>query len=297
MTIWDQVSQQVSTVTGQPFTIFNKRSVRGGSINSAYVLEGESVNYFVKSNVAKKIDMFDAEAQGLREIANAGVIRIPTPICWDVADESAYLVLEYIALGASSKASFEELGRCMANMHKVIHPQYGWHRENTIGFTPQKNIFSDDWISFWREHRLGYQLNLVIRNGYNGNFRTKLEKLMRDLPKLLNGYKPVASLLHGDLWAGNYAVDAKASPVIFDPAVYYGDREADIAMTELFGGFPPQFYAAYNEAYPLSDGYRVRKTLYNLYHVLNHLNLFGSGYLAQAEHMTDMLLSEINNQF
>ena len=147
-------------------------------------------------------------------------------------------------------------------------------------------------MRFLRERRLGFQLDLAAANGYRGRLQARGEQLLERLGQFFSHYRPKPSLLHGDLWGGNHAADAKNQPVIFDPAVYYGDRESDLAMTELFGGFSAEFHAAYRDAYPLDPGYAVRKTLYNLYHVLNHLNLFGAGYKSQAETMVDRLLSE-----
>jgi fructosamine-3-kinase len=170
--------------------------------------------------------------------------------------------------------------------------RFGWDRDNTIGSTPQLNEPSVDWVTFWRERRLGYQLELAARNGYRGRLKQRGERLLDGLGALLD-HNPVPSLLHGDLWGGNLGYDEAGEPVIFDPACYFGDREADLAMTELFGGFGRRFWAAYQEAWPLSEGYPVRKHLYNLYHVINHLNLFGGGYLSQAESMIDRLLAEI----
>ena len=138
-----------------------------------------------------------------------------------------------------------------------------------------------------------FQLDLAERRGAAARLLSQGERLLLDLPVLFDSYQPVASLLHGDLWSGNYAYLPSGEPTLFDPAVYYGDREADLAMTELFGGFGADFYAAYNNAWPLDSGYRTRKTLYNLYHILNHFNMFGGGYLGQAQRMMDSLLSEL----
>jgi fructosamine-3-kinase len=152
----------------------------------------------------------------------------------------------------------------------------------------------DDWIDFWRERRLGFQLDLAARNGLRGALQTQGRQLMDALPALFAHYRPAPSLLHGDLWGGNWGADAAGNPVIFDPAVYFGDREADLAMTELFGGFSRAFYDAYDAAYPLDKGYETRKTLYSLYHVLNHFNLFGGGYGGQAQRMIQQLLAQVN---
>jgi protein-ribulosamine 3-kinase len=185
------------------------------------------------------------------------------------------------------------LGEQLAAMHRATRDRFGWRRDNTIGSTPQVNMQLSDWVEFWRRHRLGYQLDLAARNGYRGALQDKGAQLLERLPQFFKGYRPAASLLHGDLWGGNAAVTAGGEPVIFDPAVYYGDREADLAMTTLFGGFTPAFYRAYETQWPLDPGHRERHELYNLYHVLNHLNLFGGGYRAQAEGMIDRLLAAL----
>lgn len=180
----------------------------------------------------------------------------------------------------------------LAALHAQPQPYFGWHRDNWIGATPQLNERSDDWIEFWRDRRMGFQLDLAARNGYTRTIQRHGDKLRLYVAGLFAGFRPCPSLLHGDLWSGNIGC-VGGEPVIFDPAVYYGDREADLAMTELFGGFPAEFYAAYREALPLDSGYAQRRTLYNLYHVLNHLNLFGGGYLAQAERMMVQLVEEL----
>jgi len=198
--------------------------------------------------------------------------------------------MEYIPLGG--KDSGLKLGQQLAAMHRKSWDKFGWFRDNTIGSTPQPNTPTDNWVEFYREHRLRFQLDLAADNGGN-RLLDQGEHLMGSLDAFFPDYDPLPSLLHGDLWGGNYSTDRDGNPVIFDPATYYGDREADIAMTELFGGFPNDFYSTYNQAWPLDAGYSTRKTLYNLYHVINHFNLFGGGYLSQADHMISDLLSEI----
>ena len=162
--------------------------------------------------------------------------------------------------------------------------------DRLLGATRQPNNWHTDWITFWREQRLGFQLELAAHHGYGGKLQLMGQTLMERLPEFFVDYQPVASLLHGDLWAGNHAYVADGNPVIFDPAPYYGDRETDLAMTELLGGFGSAFHAAYRAAWPLHAGYIQRKTLYNLYHILNHANLFGGGYARQAESMMKRLL-------
>ena len=288
---WSQISQHISDATGATFAHAIQRGIGGGSINAAHVLEStEGIKYFVKLNHASLLDMFEAEAEGLNEMLSANAIKVPTPICWGISDNESYIVMEYIPLGG--KGSGQKLGEQLAAMHRKQWDKFGWTRDNTIGSTPQPNTPSSSWIDFYREQRLQFQLELAAQNGGTG-LLNKGERLAAGLDAFFADYQPVPSLLHGDLWGGNYSTDLDGNPVIFDPATYYGDREADIAMTELFGGFPHDFYAAYNKAWPLDPGYATRKTLYNLYHVINHFNLFGGGYLSQADHMISSLLSEI----
>ncbi len=170
---------------------------------------------------------------------------------------------------------------------------FGFVQDNFIGTTAQPNAWNNDWIDFWREQRLGFQLRLAAENGYGGQLKNLGEKLLNTLPAFFDGYIPQPSLLHGDLWSGNHAFLADGTPTIFDPASYYGDRECDLAMTELFGGFPADFYTAYRAEWPLHEGYETRRDLYNLYHILNHANLFGGGYVKQAEQMMQRLLLEL----
>ena len=200
-------------------------------------------------------------------------------------------MLEYLELRPADDKAMRALGRNLACLHCVTRDRYGWNRDNTIGSTPQINTQADDWVAFWRERRLGHQLRLAASLGHGGRLIANGERLLEKLPALFAGYNPPPSLLHGDLWSGNAAMEAGGEPVIYDPAVYYGDREADLAMTELFGGYSRSFYDAYRSEYPLDAGYAMRKHLYNLYHVLNHLNLFGGGYGAQAERMIEQLLA------
>ena len=291
--MWKHVSEKITAATGEPFSIRTRQAVGGGCINSAYLVEDGRRRFFVKTNRASGLAMFEAEAEGLGEIAATGAIRVPNPICAGVAEDIAFLVLECLDIGGGKQGGMEELGRRLADMHRVTGSRYGWRWDNSIGATPQINTPTDNWHAFWRDRRLGYQLALAAGNGYKGALQRRGECLRSMLDGFFAGYAPPPSLLHGDLWSGNYAFVRDGGPVIFDPAVYYGDRETDLAMTELFGGFPASFHAAYREAFPLDPGYRVRKVLYNLYHILNHLNLFGGGYLRQAEEMIAALLSEL----
>ena len=285
------IEAAVSAATGEDFRIAGSRSAGGGCINQAWVVEGGGRRYFVKTNRAELVDMFEAEALGLAELDAARALRVPRPVATGVAGNEAFLVLEHLQLGARGDAA--EMGHRLAQQHRETAGSFGWTRDNTIGSTPQANPKTPNWLDFLREQRLGVQLRLAARNGYGGSLLRLGESLLARLDAFFPGYAPAPSLLHGDLWGGNAAYTTSGEPVIFDPAVYYGDREADLAMTELFGGFGQDFYAAYREAWPLDPGYATRKTLYNLYHILNHANLFGGGYASQAETMMQRLLSEV----
>jgi len=293
MSLASELARLITVATGRAFTPDSHQDVGGGCINQALVLEGGAQRYFVKLNSAERLAMFEAEAEGLREIAMTRSVRVPTPVCSGIAARRAFLVLEYLPLRGLDAQAQETLGRQLAQMHRATAPRFGWKRDNTIGSTPQPNHETDDWVAFWREQRLGLQLGLAVDNGYGGSLQHDGERLLDALPAFFRDYRPHPSLLHGDLWGGNAASTDTGEPVVFDPAVYYGDREADLAMTELFGGFSARFHAAYREAWPLDAGYRVRKNLYNLYHVLNHLNLFGGGYRAQAQQTIERLLAEV----
>jgi fructosamine-3-kinase len=291
--LWEDIAGHIGRASGEPFVPRRVEHAGGGCINRAVVLEGANRRYFVKLNERERAEMFAAEAEGLAELAAAGAVRVPAVVCHGSARGSAYLVLEHLALTGGDGAVQERLGRGLAQLHRVIRPQFGWSRDNAIGSTPQINTRSGDWVAFYGEHRLRFQLERAAHNGCDHELSRLGERLSAGLGGFFTAYRPLASLLHGDLWGGNQSALADGTPVIFDPAVYYGDREADIAMTELFGGFSRRFYAAYHEAWPLDAGYRVRKQLYKLYHVLNHLNLFGGGYGAQARAMMERLLAEL----
>ncbi|PKM11642.1 MAG: hypothetical protein CVV13_08480 [Gammaproteobacteria bacterium HGW-Gammaproteobacteria-3] len=292
--LWQDVSAEIAKSTGSAFKFKSIMPVHGGDINTAYRLQGTDTCYFVKLNRADRLFMFAAEVQGLKEIADSQTLRVPDVIACAASGHQAFLVLEYIDFGRFNPSSWRLLGRQLAKLHRVRQPFFGWHRDNTIGSTLQVNEQSNDWPQFWQRQRLGFQLQWAAERGYGGKLQRRGEQLSDSLAGLFSDYRPYPSLLHGDLWAGNVAVDGNSQPLVYDPACYYGDREADVAMTELFGGFGADFYAAYRETWPLEPGYAVRKLLYNLYHVVNHLNLFGPGYLGQAEALIERLLSELN---
>ena len=288
------LSTTISDATHRPFTLRSSTPVGGGSINEAYRLEGtDGSRYFLKLNDAQHLPMFIAEVSGLNAIAATNTIGVPRPIAHGSAGRQSYLVMEYLELSLHGDTKL--LGEQLAALHRCEGNSFGFAQDNFIGTTPQPNGWPSEikgnWIDFWRENRLGFQLRLAAQNGYGGQLQRLGEKLLDALPMFFDGYTPQPSLLHGDLWSGNHAYLPDGAPVIFDPATYYGDRECDLAMTELFGGYPADFYAAYRSAYPLDAGYSMRRDLYNLYHILNHANLFGGGYARQAEQMMQRLLA------
>ncbi len=291
MNFLEYVSEQISAANGKAFNAHQQQAMGGGCINQAQLISDGNQQYFIKTNKRSLLSMFTSEAQALTEIAATQTVRVPQVIVAGEYAQQSFLVLENLQLGG--RCNMAMLGQQLAAMHKVTRPQFGWHQENVIGSTQQINTPMNNWVLFWQQHRLGFQLSLAEKNAYGGELQKQGERLLADMAVLFKNYHPQASLLHGDLWGGNAAGLMDGSPVIFDPALYFGDREADIAMTELFGGFSSDFYAAYKEAWPLDNGYQVRKTFYNIYHIINHLNLFGEGYYSQAVNMINRVLAEI----
>lgn len=284
----NDIAAAISEATGEVFEPKGEGPVGGGSINRVTVLEGGARNYFVKLNDGDRLDMFEAEADGLAEIAATHTVRVPHPVCYGRAAGQAYLVLEHLELAPPTDAHAARLGRELADLHRHGGERFGWHRDNTLGTTHQPNDWHSDWIEFLREERLGHQFRLLGDPALSDMW----SRLEPRLPSFFERYSPRPSLIHGDLWGGNWSGLAGDEPVIFDPAAYYGDREMELAMTELFGGFPAAFRTAYDDAWPLDGGYEHRKPLYLLYHVLNHANLFGGGYAGQARRLLSRLIED-----
>jgi len=259
-------------------------SLSGGCISDAFkVTTDNGSNFFLKYNSSDSNDMFIKEANGLKELAKANAIRISEVLSFD----EDFILLEYIPTGNKKKNFFEEFGSSFAKMHKHTSESFGFNEDNYIGSNPQKNIPDENekssWVNFYFNKRILYQLQLAEGLGNSTpELRKGISKLENKIQEIIGDTQEKPSLLHGDLWGGNYMVDENGNAVLIDPAVYYGHREADLGMTKLFGGFSSEFYRAYVETFPLEDGYDYRENIYKLYHVLNHLNLFGGGYYSQA---------------
>lgn len=291
--MWQAIENSISGVLGESFKVLAREPVGGGCINEAFLLHGEQLSCFIKLNQADRLSMFEAEAAGLAAIRASCTLQAPQPLAWGVAGERSWLALEYIQFSPPPAGSGALLGERLAAMHGCSADAFGWDRDNTIGATPQPNPWTESWIQFLRQQRIGFQLELAAGKGLPAATLARGEQLLERLPRLFEGYQPAPSLLHGDLWGGNWCTDSGGNPVVFDPAVYYGDRESDLAMTELFGGFDRDFYAAYRAAWPLDAGYAARRDLYQLYHILNHFNLFAGSYANQALRLIDRLLNQV----
>ena len=285
---WPEIDHHISQITGEKFISNQHLPISGGCINQSYAISNSKITYFVKLNQLSQKSMFIAESLGLQQIYNTQTIRVPKPLCWGITKTSSYIVLEWLKMTHGNHQSWLDMGRKLAVMHKFsTNKGFGWDMDNTIGSTPQINNFHTSWSEFYLQNRLNYQLQLAKKQG--GIF-PQADKLLALIPQLFADYQIQPSLVHGDLWSGNVGFTIENEPVIFDPATYFADREVDIAMTELFAGFPLAFYQGYQEEFPLDQGYEYRKPLYNLYHILNHFNLFGGSYSSQANRMIEKIL-------
>lgn len=287
------IAEAIAAHTKVPFSARSISPVAGGSIHRAWRVDDGERRYFVKTGDPAAAPIFAAEALGLRALTEAAVLPAPTFVAQGGTAALSFLVLEFVDLKVLDRTGGARLGSALAEMHRVCGPAFGWTEDNFIGSTVQRNTPHADWPHFFGEYRLRPQLALARQNGMDPKLVAKGLGIVDCLGGLFIDYRPVPSLLHGDLWSGNAAQDSDGRPLIFDPACYWGDRETDIAMAELFGGFPESFHVAYRRAWPLDRGYETRKPLYNLYHILNHFNLFGGAYLGQAQRMIERLLAEL----
>lgn len=280
-----RIAAALSDALGISVAVFDLTPVAGGSINDAARAATSEGTFFVKWNARPIPDQFDREAEGLDALrSSATSLRVPRPICWRQGDagEPGFLVLEDLGDGRPVANCDERFGQGLAELHRTSTDAFGFVNDNYCGATVQPNPWTEDWVTFYGEHRLRHLLHLAraTRTVSAADFAAG-ERLIARLPELLGDPEPPA-LIHGDLWAGNRHVTAEGLPAVLDPAAYYAHREAELGMMNLFGGFGPRVWAAYEEAYPLQPGWRERLPLYELYHVLNHYVLFGGGYGAQA---------------
>ena len=294
MTLQARIEAAISTNTQQQAELAESKHAYGGCINDSRIITlKDKRQYFVKThqNANSYPDLFKTEFKALQLLAEPGVIQVPKPITYD----EDFIVLEVFKEGSKANDWQEQIGRQLAELHKATQKnQFGFEENNYLGTSKQINNWTDSWLTFWREQRLGYQLKLFAEKTNQDDDLLKAgDELLNKLDVLIGNITEPAVLLHGDLWSGNAAANEKGEPIIFDPASYYGHREAEIGMMRLFGGFGPSCEAAYAEIWPLEEGSEQRITLYRLYHELNHLNLFGSGYYQTCLSTINTLIKNI----
>ncbi len=285
--------QEIAAVSNLPLQEQNLDLLPAEGRIAKRKVRGADGHYFIKIGSLNDLTLLMSEKIGLEALAVTGAIKVPKVIFVGETSTCSFLICEYLDLKKDNLFSGKILGKQLALLHQNSNEFFGLSEDNWIGLNPQKNHWQENWISFFKKYRLQPQLIWAFEHGYRSSLEEKSERLMEALPLFFDQYKPKPSLLHGDLWSGNWGTINNTTPVIFDPAIYYGDREADLAMTKLFGGFPQAFYDAYNYQWALDYGFKVRQNLYNLYHLLNHLTLFGEVYLRQTIDVLEQLLSEI----
>jgi protein-ribulosamine 3-kinase len=288
---WRLLERKLAGQLQLPLCGAKSTPLAGDDINLAFRLDCGSYRFFVKLNRADREPMFVAEREGLEALRSSQTIRVPEVHLTGNDGEHAYIVMEYIELGGA--VDHDRLAQALAALHGCVQSRFGFHCDNAIGSTPQVNRPTTDWVEFWREQRLEFQLELARRNGIAAKLIDRGSRLAGNLAQFFTTYRPQPSLLHGDLWSGNWGFDHAGNPVVYDPACYYGDHEADLAMMELFASPGARFFARYRECFPIDAGYAERRDLYNLYHLLNHANLFGGGYASRAQQSIDRLLAEL----
>ncbi len=282
--ILTEVEQKLADTLGENVKILNSGSLGGGCINHASKLETTAGTFFLKWNANFAADVFEREAEGMQALAEAAgkSLIVPGVICFKAVDSSpGFLVLEYLEPNSGGHRSDEQLGRGLAHIHRFTHRQFGFENDNYCGATPQQNRWNDHWPSFFRDQRLGFLLNLIEKKrGLSANEQKTYDRLLDRLPQLIPANSS-PSLIHGDLWSGNYML-TNSGPALIDPAAYFADREMEFSIVTMFGGFSSRFFDAYKETFPLASDWRNRNQLYQLYHILNHYYLFGGGYGSQA---------------
>ncbi len=261
--------------------VLNVKNVGGGCINEGYCYETDKGPFFVKQNKQQSIGIFDAEVHGLEDLHKTGTVRVPIPYCCGTLCRTggSYVIMEYISFGKPKEGSQALFGEQLANLHAMnIESRFGYFMDNTLGSTPQTNSWSDNWVEFFIKNRLQFQIDLAEVSIEDGTLKLYGYKLLDKLSRFFEGVAIRPSLIHGDLWKGNFAVDEEGAPVIFDPAPYFAHHEAELSIMDMFGGFSEEFYEAYHARIPKAEGFEERQLVYKLYHYLNHLNLFGSSY-------------------
>ncbi|WP_018693579.1 fructosamine kinase family protein [Algicola sagamiensis] len=286
--MWHAVAEQISDALGTTFTIEDKQAIGGGDINLSYVISSRHETLFIKINQKSFFEAFETEMFSLHELELSDTIRVPEVLCTGTTLDKSFLVMEYIPLEPHSDIGWGEAGEMLAELH-AIHEQecFGLDEENYIGTNLQPNGWHKKWCIFFAEQRIGWMLQILEEKGHSFG---DIEEIIGVIKHYLGHHKPKPSLLHGDLWRGNIGFHEN-EPVFYDPSSYYGDAEADIAMTELFGPFPPQFYQGYYATFPKSSGYELRRNIYNLYHLLNHAILFRGQYVHEAGNIIKQLMS------
>jgi fructosamine-3-kinase len=278
--MWHFISERISECIQQDFICDDIREVKAGDSHKAYKISDGKQHFFVKINEKIHLTNFEVEVDGLEHLSNTQLFKVPNFICTGLVSNHSFLVLEYINMSQGNEQSWFHFGQTLAELHKTQTQQmYGWQEDNFIGLTPQSNLWQKKWSCFFAEQRIGCMLQLLSEKGL---VLANIDTVVESIKSLLTGHNPKPSMLHGDLWQGNTGFH-KNQPVLFDPAFYFGDRETDLAMTELFGRFPVQFYQGYADIWPLEVDYEYRKPIYQLYHVLNHALLFGGHYIESAK--------------
>lgn len=267
-------------------------TIPGGDIAEASLLRAADANVFLKTLPLEQSGLLSAEADGLEALTGTGTVRVPRVIRRGMQGDIAWLALEFLQLRRRSPRADARLGHQLAEMHRSTGKQFGWHRNNYIGRTPQINTPETNWTTFFAEHRLGAQFDRLRRSFSDQGWKDIRNEVISSWETVAAMHQPPPSLIHGDLWRGNAAALDDDGPVIFDPAVHYADRECDLAMAHLFGGFDDAFFTAYNDAWPLPQGYKTRRLFYKLYHMLNHANLFGDSYVDACNQLCRRILNE-----
>ncbi|MEZ8823831.1 fructosamine kinase family protein [Vibrio amylolyticus] len=287
--MWQALTEQLSDTLMFNFTIVERTKVKGGDISECYMITDGEQRYFVKTNERSFINKYLIESDNIKSLRATSTVYIPELILTGTSKDHSFIVLNYLSTKPldDDKNSYK-FGTQLAELHLWgEQKEFGYDRDNYIGSTLQPNKWDRKWHRFFAEQRIGWQLQLCREKGIE---LVNIAEFTETVKNLLSNHKPRPSLLHGDLWHGNVANSA-FGPICYDPACYWGDRECDIAMTELFGGFQPEFYQGYESVLPLDFGYSERKDIYNLYHLLNHYNQFGGHYLDEAETLIKNILS------